>query len=70
MAQTSFKKRYNIVYINALHLKLRRNAVSNDSICFILGIDEDGYREVLNFFICIKEIAYVWEENLMKLKQQ
>lgn len=68
--QRPLKKRYSVVYIDALHLKLRRDTVSNDAIYFVLGVDEDGYREILDFFIGVKESAYVWEEHLTKLKQR
>ncbi|MBH1942490.1 transposase, partial [Mobilitalea sibirica] len=58
------KKRYSIIYIDALHVKLRRTTVDSDAVYFILGIDEDGYREVIDFFIGTNESSYVWEENL------
>ncbi len=31
-----------------MSVKLRRDTVANDSVYFILGIDEEGYREVLD----------------------
>lgn len=68
--QRPLKKRYSVVYIDALHLKLRRDTVSNDAVYFVLGVDEDGYREILDFFIGVKESAYVWEDHLMALKQR
>lgn len=58
------KKRYSVIYIDALHVKLRRDTVASDAVYFILGIDEDGYREIIDFFIGINESTYVWEENL------
>lgn len=64
----TLKKRYSVIYIDALHIKLRRDTVSSDAVYFILGVDEDGYREVLDFFIGVNESAYVWEDNLRLLK--
>ena len=64
------KKRYSVIYIDALHLKLRRDTVSNDAVYFVLGVDEDGYCEVLDFFIGVNESAYVWEDNLRLIKQR
>lgn len=64
------KKRYSIIYIDALHVKLRRTTVDSDAVYFILGIDEDGYREVIDFFIGTNESAYVWEENLHAIKNR
>lgn len=63
--QRLLKKRYSVVCINALHLKLRRDTFSNGAVYFVLCVDEDGYREILDFFIGIKENSYVWEEHLM-----
>lgn len=56
--------------MDALHLKLRRDTVSSDAVYFILGVDEDGYREVLDFFIGVNESAYVWEDNLRQIKER
>ena len=64
------KKRYSVIYIDALHLKLRRDTVSSVAVYFILGVDEDGYCEVLDFFIGVNESAYVWEDNLRLIKQR
>ena len=66
----TLKKRYSVIYIDALHIKLRRDTVSSDAVYFILGVDEDGYREVLDFFIGVNESAYVWEDNLRLLKDR
>lgn len=38
-----------------MSVKLRRDTVANDSVYFILGIDEEGYREVLDFYIGLEE---------------
>lgn len=64
------KKRYSVIYIDALHLKLRRETVSSDAVYFILGVNEEGYREVLDFFVGVNESAYVWEDNLRLLKNR
>ena len=44
--------------------------VSNDTINFILGVDGEGYREVLDFFIGVNENAYVWEDSLRQLEER
>lgn len=64
------KKRYSVIYIDALHLKLRRDTVSSDAVYFILGVDEEGYREVLDSFIGVNESAYVWEDSLRQVKER
>lgn len=35
-----------------------------------MGVDEDGYREVLDFFIGVNESAYVWEDSLRQVKDR
>lgn len=49
-------------------MKLRRETVDSDAVYFVMGIDEEGYREILDFFIGTNESAYVWEENLHNIK--
>lgn len=64
------KKRYSVIFIDALHAKIRRDVVDNDAIYVIIGIDEDGYREILDFVIGTNESSYVWEELLSNLKDR
>lgn len=68
--QRPLKKRYSVLFIDAMSVKLRRDTVANDSVYFILGIDEEGYREVLDFYIGTTESSYVWEEVFRSLKQR
>lgn len=66
--QRPLSKRYSVLFIDALIVKLRRDTVANDSVYFILGVNEEGYREILDFFIGTTESASVWEEILSSLK--
>ena len=68
--QRKLNKRYSVLFIDAMSVKLRRDTVANDSVYFILGIDEEGYREVLDFYIGTTESSYVWEEILSSLKER
>lgn len=70
MYKRDVKKGYSVIYLYLLHIKLRRTTVESDALYFILGIDEDGYREVVDFFIGTKESAYVWEKNLHPCNQE
>ena len=63
-------KRYSVLFIDALSVKLRRDTVANDSVYFVLGINEKGYREILDFFIGTTESSSVWEEILSSLKSR
>lgn len=51
-------------------VQLCQDTVANDSVYFILGIDEEGYREVLDFYIGTTESSYVWEDILSSLKER
>ena len=62
------KKRYSVLFIDGLSIKIRRDTVDNDSAYLILGIDEDGYREILDFYIGTTESATVWKGILSNLK--
>ena len=68
--QRPLSKRYSVLFIDALSVKLRRDTVANDSVYFILGVDEEGYREILDFFIGTTESSSVWEEILSSLKSR
>lgn len=41
------KKRYTIIFIDALFVKIRRDKVASDAIYPLAGIDEEGYRDIL-----------------------
>ena len=68
--QRPLKRRYSVLFIDALHVKIRREYVASDAVYFILGVDEEGYREILDFFIGTNESAYVWEETLKSIKER
>jgi putative transposase len=36
----------------------------------VLGVNEEGYREILDFFVGGQESAYVWQEILQNLYQR
>ena len=62
------KKRYSVLFIDGMSIKIRREYVDNESVYLIIGIDEDGYREILDFYIGATESAAMWEEVLNDLK--
>lgn len=47
--QRPLKKRYSVLYLDGMYIKLRRDKVSKEDIYFALGVTEDGYREILGF---------------------
>ncbi|WP_149796864.1 IS256 family transposase [Halanaerobium congolense] len=64
------EKRYSVLFIDALSIKIRREHVGNESAYIIIGINEEGYREILDFYIGVTESAALWQEVLMNLKSR
>jgi putative transposase len=61
------KKRYSVLYLDGMYIKLRRDEVANEVIYFALGITEDGYREVLGFYVGGQESSLGWRNILEDL---
>src|SRR5690606_9839152 len=53
-------KRYSVLYLDGLYVKLRRDTVEKEVIYVVLGVNEEGYREILDFFVGGQESAYGW----------
>ncbi|GAB6075486.1 hypothetical protein JCM12825_03640 [Desulfurobacterium crinifex] len=49
---------------------MRRNTVEKEVVLFALGIDEDRYREILDFEVNPREGAKSWEEVVKKLYER
>ncbi|NNU89010.1 IS256 family transposase, partial [Geobacillus sp. MR] len=60
-------QRYSVLYLDGLYVKLRRDTVEKEVIYVVLGVNEEGYREILDFFVGGQESAYVWQEILQQL---
>ncbi len=61
------QKRYSVLYLDGLYVKLRRDTVEKEVIYVVLGVNEEGYREILDFFVGGQESAYRWQEILHNL---
>jgi putative transposase len=61
------KKRYSVLYLDGLYVKLRRETVEKEVIYVVFGVNEEGYREILDFFVGGQESAHVWQEILQNL---
>ncbi len=44
-------KRYPVLYLDGFYAKLRRDTVEKEVIYVVLGVNEEGYREILDFFV-------------------
>ncbi|MCF6191546.1 MAG: IS256 family transposase [Candidatus Hydrothermae bacterium] len=64
------KSRYVVLYLDAMFVPLRRDTVSREAIYMILGVDEEGHREILDFAIYPQEGARVWEGLLRRLVER
>lgn len=61
------EKRYSVIYLDGLYVKLKRSNVSSEVIYFAMGIDEEGHRQILGFFIGGQESSNGWREVLKDL---
>jgi putative transposase len=64
------EKRYSVIYLDGLYLKLRRSTVSSEVIYTAMGINEQGYRQILGFYIGGQESANGWKEMLYDLQRR
>jgi len=62
---------YPIVYLDALHLKMRQSGqVKNQAVYLALGINLEGYKELLGLWIGEQEGARFWLNVLTELKNR
>lgn len=61
------EKRYSVIYLDGLYVKLKRGTVSSEVIYLVMGINEQGYREILGFYIGGHESANGWRDVLKDL---
>ncbi len=63
---------YPILFVDGVVLKARRDTVDHEVVYLALGIDEEGYREVLGFWLWGSEgeSAGNWREILLELRER
>jgi putative transposase len=62
---------YPIVYLDAIHLKMRQSGqVKNQAVYLALGINLEGYKELLGLWIGEQEGARFWLNVLTELKNR
>ncbi|MDY7224730.1 IS256 family transposase, partial [Halalkalibacterium halodurans] len=49
------------------YLKLRREDVANEVVYLVVGVTEEGYREILGFYVGGQESANGWRNILLDL---
>ncbi len=64
------KEGYAVIMIDSIFVKLRRGEVKNEPIYIVLGIDYQGYKEILGFYLFGSETesSYAWKKILEDLK--
>lgn len=68
--QRSLQKRYTVLYLDGTYLKLRRQDVDSEVVYVVVGITEDGFKEIVGFYVGGKESALGWKEILLDLRQR
>lgn len=68
--QRPLASRYSILYLDGMYIKLRRDTVASEVIYFAVGVNEEGYRELLGFYVGGQENALGWQEMLQDLYQR
>lgn len=63
-------KRYSVIYLDGMYVKLKRSTVASEVIYIAMGIDEDGHREILSFSIGGKESSNGWRDVLQDLHKR
>jgi transposase-like protein len=63
----SLKKRYSVIYLDGLYVKLKRSTVSGEVVYFAMGIDEEGHRQILGFYVGGQESSNGWKSVLSDL---
>jgi putative transposase len=62
---------YPIVYLDAIHLKMRESGqVKNQAVYLTLGINREGYKELLGLWIGEHESSKFWLNVLTELKNR
>jgi len=64
------EKRYSVIYLDGLYVKLKRNTVSSEAVYLAMGIDEKGTRQILGFYIGGHESSNGWREVLKDLQNR
>lgn len=64
------KPKYVAVYCDATYLNVRRDTVAKEALHVLVGIDPDGYKEVLDYALYPTESSANYKEMLQYLKKR
>ncbi|MFC3039610.1 transposase, partial [Virgibacillus xinjiangensis] len=68
--QRELKKRYSILFLDGTYIKLRRQDVASEVVYVVVGITEEGYKEIVGFYVGGQESSLGWKEILVDLKSR
>lgn len=68
--ERELKESYLALYIDAAFFNVRRDVVEKEAVYFVLGIDEQGIGEIVDYFLLPTESATGWEEILNQIKER
>ena len=70
-ANRPLEEEYPFLLADAMQLNIRHHeAVRSAMALIVIGISEDGYREILGLKIALRETAESWKELLQELKDE
>lgn len=70
-ADRPLEEEYPLLLADAMQLKVRRQgAVRSTTATVVVGISEEGYREILGFKIALRETGESWKELFEDLKDR
>jgi putative transposase len=64
------KKRYSVLYMDGIHVALKRDTVENECIYVVMGIDEQGLRQILGYYVGGQESATNCREIFADLRER
>ncbi|PKK40712.1 hypothetical protein ABB02_00045 [Clostridiaceae bacterium JG1575] len=64
------KSRYVAIYCDATYLNVRRDPVTKEALHVLMGIDAEGYKEVLDYALYPTESAQGYKEMLLSLRER
>jgi len=63
-------RRYSVLYLDGFYVKLKRGTVSSEVVYLVMGINDEGYRQILGFYIGGQESANGWRDVLKDLYER
>lgn len=66
----SISKRFSVIYCDATYLNVRRDSVAKEALHIIMGITDEGQREILDYALYPQERAENYADMLKGLKER